>query len=133
KPFLNPDLLDKQNFLEMDFYAKEYYLERTYRTMLQLDVFSSITPIVKIDPNEPLGTNVHVTYHLVPAKRQTFTIEPRFTNSNSILGLMGQVSYTNKNLFGGAQKLKVSFIGGFESQPLIVDIEGVENRAWQLN
>ena len=132
-PYLNPDLLDKQNFLEVDFYAKEYYLERTYRTMLQLDVFSTITPVVEIDPNNPTGKDVNVVYHLVPAKRQTFVIEPRATNSNSILGVSGSVSYTNKNLFKGAQKLKVSFVGGLESQPLIIEEEGEQHRAWNLN
>jgi len=137
-PYLNPDLIDKQNFLEIwdpkyQHFAKEYYIERSYRTMLGLDVFSSITPIVIIDPRDPLGTNVLVTYHLVPAKRQTFTIEPRVTNANSILGISGAVSYTNKNLFRGAQKLKVSFIGGLESQPLIVSEGGTDQRVWELN
>jgi outer membrane protein insertion porin family len=133
-PFLNPDLIDKQNFLYRPHYAKEYYLERTYRTMLQLDVFSTITPIVEVDPNNPLGNKVNVTYHLVPAQKQLFTLEPRVTTSNSVLGLMGSVSYTNKNLFRGAQKLKVSFIGGFESQPQIISAEdGTESRIRKLN
>jgi hypothetical protein len=134
-PFLNPDLIDKQNFLYRPHYAKEYYLERTYRTMLQLDVFSTITPIVEVDPANPFGNKVNVTYHLVPAQKQMFTLEPRVTTTNSVLGLMGSVSYTNKNLFRGAQKLKVSFIGGFESQPLIVSTEGGtdESRIRKLN
>lgn len=121
EPFLEPDLIDKQNFLYIPHYAKEYYLERTYRTMLQLDVFSSITPIVEVDPANPFGNQVNVTYHLVPSKRQTFTLEPQLTNTNSVLGVMGSIDYVNKNLARGAQKLKVSFTGGFESQPVIVD------------
>lgn len=132
-PFLEPDLIDKQNFLYIPHYAKEYYLERTYRTMLQLDVFSTITPIVEIDPAQPLGNQVNVTYQLVPAKRQTFMIEPRVTNSNSILGVMGAISYSNKNLARGAQKLKLSFTGGFESQPLIVDESGAQGQVRKLN
>lgn len=132
-PFLNPDLIDKQNFLYRPHYAKEYYLERTYRTMLQLDVFSTITPVVEIDPSNPFGKYVNVTYHLVPAKRQTFTLEPRVTTTNGVLGIMGSVSYSNKNLFRGAQKLKVSFVGGFESQPLIISEEGVESTIRKLN
>jgi outer membrane protein insertion porin family len=132
-PYLNPDLIDKQNFLYRPHYAKEYYLERTYRTMLQLDVFSTITPIVEVDPANPFGNKVNVTYHLVPAKKQLFTLEPRVTTSNSVLGLMGSVSYTNKNLFRGAQKLKVSFVGGFESQPLIISNDGAQSRIRELN
>ncbi|MBK9192519.1 MAG: hypothetical protein IPM77_14005 [Crocinitomicaceae bacterium] len=132
-PFLEPDLIDKQNFLYIPHWAKEEYLERSYRTMLQLDVFSTITPEIKIDPANPLGRNVVVTYHLVPAKRSTFTLEPRVTNSNSVLGLMGSISYSNKNLARGAQKLKVSFTGGFESQPLIITESGAESRIRKLN
>lgn len=132
-PFLEPDLIDKQNFLYIPHWAKEEYLERSYRTMLQLDVFSTITPEIKIDPANPLGRNVVVTYHLVPAKRSTFTLEPRVTNSNSVLGLMGSVSYSNKNLARGAQKLKISFNGGFESQPLIITESGAQSRIRKLN
>lgn len=133
EPFLEPDLIDKQNFLYIPHFAKEYYLERTYRTMLQLDVFSSITPQMEVSKTNPFGNQVDVVYHLIPAKRQTFILEPRMTNSNSVLGLSGTVSYTNKNLFGGAQKLKISFVGGFESQPLIVSAEGIDKQARKLN
>lgn len=133
-PYLYPDLVNNLNFMEIGKYAQEYYQERSYRTMLQLDVFSSITPIFEVDPKDPLGTGVDVTYHLVPSKRQTFTIEPRITNSNSILGVSGSLNYTNKNMFRGAQKLKISFVGGLESQPEIVRIEGAEEKqAWTLN
>lgn len=127
-PFLEPDLIDKQNFLYIPHYAKEYYLERTYRTMLQLDVFSTITPEIVVDPNRPYDKYVNVTYHLYPSKRQNLVVEPMVTNSNSILGLMGEISYSNKNLFRGAQKLKVSFVGGFESQPLIIADSSSQSR-----
>jgi len=132
-PFLNPDLINNLNFMEIGKFAQEYYQERTFRTMLQLDVFSSVTPIFEIDPKDPLGVGVDVTYHLVPSKRQSFTIEPRVTNSNSILGISGSLSYTNKNMFKGAQKLKISFVVGFESQPEIVRTDDAETKAWQLN
>lgn len=132
-PFLEPDLIDKNNFLYIPHFAKEEYLERSYRALLQLDVFSTITPIVEVDPSDPLGRGVNVTYHLTPAKRQTFVLEPKVVNSNSIVGIMGQVSYNHKNLFRGAQKLKVSFVGGFEAQPLIVSRDGVEEKSFSLN
>ncbi len=134
KPFLDPDLLDKQNFLEIDRsddslnpverYYKEYYIERSYRTMSQLEVFSNISPEIVIDPEEPLGRWLIVTYDLTPLKKQSFLFEPRLSNTNGILGTFGTVGYTNKNLFGGAQKLQLSFIGGLESQPLIVGLDG---------
>lgn len=143
EPFLNPDLLDKQNFLEIDRdhkdsmkYYKEYYVERSYRTLSNLGVFSNIAPKVEVDPEDPLGRWVVVTYDLTPLKKQSFLFEPRVSNTNGILGISGIISYTNKNLFRGAQELQLSFVGGMESQPLIVgNKDGTDGaqRVWQLN
>ncbi|NOQ73498.1 MAG: BamA/TamA family outer membrane protein [Crocinitomix sp.] len=129
KPFIDPVLLDKQNFLEIDkvqlggkdkkFY-KEYYVERSYRTMSNLGVFANITPKVIVDPDAPLSNWVLVFYDLMPIKKQSFLFEPRVLNTNGNLGVLGGVSYSNKNLFGGAQKLEISFVGGFEGRPEIV-------------
>lgn len=127
---VHPFLLDRQNFLEINNpkysngdngWYKEYYVERSYRRLLGIDVFESITPNIKVDPTQPLGNKLQVTYNLKPAKKQLFLIEPRATNSNGFLGVSATVSYTNKNLLGGAEKLKVSFSGGLESQPAVFD------------
>lgn len=126
-PYIEPELLDNQNFLEIyvkgenDHYYKDYYLERSYRTLSNLGVFSTITPRLFINPDKPLSNEVYVEYHLYPLQKQSFVIEPRATNSNSILGINGNISYQNINLARGAQKFKFSLAGGFESQPLIVD------------
>ena len=144
EPFLDPNLLDKQNFLEIDRgnhpdstkkYYQEYYVERSYRTMSNLGVFSTITPKVEVDPAAPLDRFVVVTYDLMPVKKQSFLFEPRVSNTNGILGILGTISYTNRNLFRGAQQLQISFTGGMESQPLIVgtDETGGVTRAFQLN
>jgi hypothetical protein len=121
---IDPYLLDKQNFLEIinednPGWYKEYYIERSFRRILGLEVFESITPSVIIDPIQPYKNFVQVTYHLTPGKKQLFSIEPRATNSNGFLGLSASINYTNKNLFGGAEKLKLSFSGGLESQPAV--------------
>lgn len=130
---LDPFLLDRQNFLEKfipgynnndNGWYKEYYIERSYRRLLGLDVFESITPGVEVDPENPLGGFVQITYDLTPAEKQLFSIEPRATNSSGLLGLSASINYTNKNTFGGAEKLKISFSGGLESQPPVFDNEG---------
>lgn len=122
KPFVKPDLIDFQNFLESRNWYKDYYVERTYRTMNKLDIFSSITPQIEVDPENPTGRFVNVTYDLVPAKKQSFLLEPRAANTNGILGISGTVSYTNKNLWRGAQRLKIALTGGLEAQPAIVAV-----------
>ena len=127
---IHPYLLDRQNFLEINNpnynngdngWYKEYYVERSYRRLIGLDVFESITPNINIDPLQPFGNKIQVSYHLKPSKKQLFLIEPRATNSNGFLGVSATISYTNKNIFRGADKFKLSFSGGLESQPPVFD------------
>jgi outer membrane protein insertion porin family len=114
KPAVKPSLLELQNYLEPSNTYKEYYIDRSYNRLMQLDVFQTI----KIDIKEIEGTNtIDVHYFLTPSKKQSFNVEPRFTNSNGFLGLAASVNYNNKNLFRGSEKFTVSFSGGFESQP----------------
>ncbi|TNE54180.1 MAG: hypothetical protein EP338_08435 [Bacteroidetes bacterium] len=118
KPAVKPEILELQNYLESNNTYKEYYIDRSYNRLLQLDVFEVIKPVIKEVEGEPL---IDVHYYLVPAKKQSFNVEPRFTNSNGFLGLAASLNYNNKNLFRGSEKLTISFSGGFESQPPVFD------------
>jgi hypothetical protein len=136
-PYVTPDLLDKQNFLEhteKDYphYAKDYYVDRTFKSFLRLDIFSRITPRMEVTPSRPLGNTVDVTYDFSPAKKQQFVLEPRATNTSSIMGVSGMISYANKNLFRSANQLKFSMEGGFQSQPLVVGDDGDENKTFEF-
>lgn len=116
KMFVKPGIIELQNYLENDNYYKEYYLERSYTRLLQLDVFSVVKPkLVEV----PDTNQVEVHYYLVPAEKQHFSFEPKATNSNGFLGVSASLNYSNRNLFRGAEKLTFSLSGGFESQPVI--------------
>ncbi len=118
KLFVKPSVIEAQNYLEETNVYKDYYVDRSYARMLDLGVFQVVKPVLE----EIKGTDsLDVHYYLVPAKRQSFGIEPRATNSNGYLGLSASINYVNKNLFRGAEKLTVSLSGGFESQPPIFD------------
>ena len=115
---IDPGLIELQNYLEKENYYKEYYLERSYTRLLQLGLFQVIKPVIVEIP----GTKyIDVHYYLVPAEKQSFGFEPRFTNSNGFLGVQSSINYSNKNLFGGGEKLTLSIGGGFESQPPVFD------------
>lgn len=115
-PTVRPAIIELQNYLEKDNVYKDYYIDRSYNRLMQLDVFQTIKPVVK----EIEGTNkLEVHYYLVPAKKQAYNFEPRFSNSNGFLGVSASVNYNNKNLFRGSEKLTISFSGGFESQPQV--------------
>ena len=117
KPSVNVNLLELQNYLEMTNVYKEDYLERSFQCLTQLGLFSTIKPVVLEKPNNTL----EVHYFLVPSKRKTFAFEPKFTSSFGLLGVNASLNYSDKNIFGGGEKLTFSFGGGFESQPIVFD------------
>ncbi len=115
EPWIKPSILELQNYLEHDNKYKEYYLDRSYRSIVQLGVFSSVKPIIIEKP----GNKIDVHYFLEPAKKQTYGFDPKFTSSAGLLGANASFNYTNKNINRGAGKMVFSFGGGFESQPLV--------------
>ncbi len=118
QPFIKPIIIESQNYLEKNNYYKEYYLERSLSRLIQLGQFATVTPELK----EIYGTNyLDVHYYLTPAKKQSFSFEPKATNSNGFLGISASVNYNNRNLFRGAENLTFTLSGGFESQPAIFD------------
>lgn len=118
KPWITPEILELQNYLEHNNKYKEYYLDRSYRSLVQLGVFSSIKPVL-IEVPESNKLDVH--YYLESAEKQSFGFEPKFTTTSGLLGTTASIYYTNKNLFRGTQKMTVSFGGGFETQTQVFD------------
>ncbi len=117
KLFVNPALIEAQNYLENDNYYKEYYLERSFERLVQLGLFSVIKPeIVETAPGSGL---VKVHYYLAPATKQSFSFEPRAKNSNGFLGLSASLNYNNKNIFRTGTNFVFSLSGGFESNPSV--------------
>src|SRR3989344_136197 len=117
--FVKPGLLEAQNYLEYTNPYKDYYFDRTYNRLLQLGLFSVIKP--EIIEEVPGSGEIEVHYYLVPAKKQSYSFQPRATNSNGFLGVSAEVNYTNKNLFRAGWLTTVSLSGGFESQPPVFD------------
>ncbi|MEJ6777786.1 MAG: BamA/TamA family outer membrane protein [Crocinitomicaceae bacterium] len=115
---IKPRVLEIQNYLEIDKMYSEKQLEKTYLSLLQLDLFKAVKAIL-LEVDYPGCVDAH--YYLVPRKKQSFGFEPRATNSNGYLGVSATLNYTNRNLFKGAEKLTISLSGGFESQPPIFD------------
>ena len=118
KPSVKPEILELQNYLEETNVYKEYYVERSYRSLIQLGVFNNIKPVLSRNSN---NDSLIVNYYLKPAKKQSFSFEPRLKHSNGLLGVAASVNYSNKNIFRSAEKMTLSFGGGFEAQPAVFD------------
>jgi hypothetical protein len=117
KMFVNPELIESQNYLEHTNYYKEYYLERSFSRMVQLGLFSVVKP--EVIETYPGSGVVDVHYYLVPAVRQNFSFEPRAKNSNGFLGLSASANYGSKNIFRTGVAFTTSISGGFESTPTV--------------
>ncbi|NRA12488.1 MAG: hypothetical protein HRT57_11095, partial [Crocinitomicaceae bacterium] len=116
KSIVKPRILEMQNFLEKGKQYKEKYAENSYGSLLRMGLFKAIkTELIEV----PDTNLIEVHYYLAPTKRQSYSFQPRATNSNGFLGVSASVSYTNRNLFHGAERLTLSFSGGFESQPAV--------------
>jgi len=118
KVSVKPEILELQNYLEETNKYKEYYVERSYSSLIRLGIFNTIRPVLKKNLNKD---SLIVNYYLTPAKKQVFSFEPRFKNSNGLLGVSASINYSNKNIFRSAEKLTISFGGGFEAQPPVFD------------
>ncbi len=119
---IKPDVFERNVYLESTNKYKEEYLERSYDQLVQLGLFKVIKIELKDVVSDIKGKNkLDVHYYLIPAAKQSFSFEPRATNSNGFLGVSSSVKYVNKNIFHGAQRLEFSLSGGFESQPPVFD------------
>jgi outer membrane protein insertion porin family len=126
QPFVSPTLIEAQNYLENDNYYKEYYLERSFTRLVQLNLFSIIKP--ELTETYPGSGIIRVRYYLVPATKQSFSFEPRAKNSNGFLGLSASLNYTNKNIFRTGTNFIFSISGGFESNPSVFSTDDKGNK-----
>ncbi len=101
-----------------DFYNADR-VTLTYRRISALPAVRSVNirfnPSDESDDNQLLDCNITT----LPAPRQNISLEGRGTNRGGFLGVQGAVVYTNRNIFGGAERLEVNMTGGVEAQQLL--------------
>ncbi len=113
------ELIEFQNYLEETNYYKGDFVGQSYSRLMNLNIFKTVKP--EIIENEDNSIDVH--YYLTTLEQRTFSFEPKTTHSNSFLGVSTSLNYINRNLYRTGNKLKISFSGGFESQPDIFSNE----------
>ena len=110
-----------QGYNTGDLYQK-IRLDQTYKRYSQLGVFRATTiQLVPKTQSISKGINVLDTHiRLTPAKKELLTIEPQVTNRSGNMGIYGNLLYTHKNLFGGAEAMDVKIIAGLEASQTLV-------------
>lgn len=125
EPIVNPSILEMQNYLEKGKQYKQKYAENSYNSLLRMGLFKAIkTELIEL----PDTNLIEVHYYLAPSKKQSYSFQPKATNSNGYLGVSASINYTNRNLFKGAERLTLSLSGGFESQPPVFaqTVDGIQ-------
>lgn len=103
-------------------------LRQTYRSLANYRLFfaSNITFDTLINQqrfDDTLRNWMDCTIQLQRSKVHTYSVEIEGTNSGGDLGLRGSLVYLNKNIFRGAEVLRIRLNGGIEAQRVISTFE----------
>lgn len=111
---LKPGLLVSSVLFDVgDLYQKSKE-EDTYKKFMSLGNYRTVS--MKYDT---IQGDLRVRIYLEPSKSQTFNIAADGTHTNGLFGVEGSMTYTHSNLFGGAERLRISVSGGLEMQRLL--------------
>jgi outer membrane protein assembly factor BamA len=135
RPDIDADIIScAQSYRTGDMYQRSR-IDRTYKRFSQMGVFKSTT--IQLVPRESsINERIHILdthVRLVPAEKQSFNFYPHVTNRSGNMGIYGNLTYTHRNLFGGAEALDCNIVTGVEaSQTLAFTSATYDNTANQL-
>ena len=115
-PDIDLDVITQSNYLEPGQWYSQDETDKTYQHLNSLRLFQ----IINIKYNESSGErdslleklDCHI--YLKKFKLQSYTIELEGTNSSGNMGGAGNLVYTHKSIFGGAEQFQSKFTGAFE-------------------
>ena len=106
-----PAFLDRQIFLEQGQLYSNTDLRETYKNLSSLGLFQNVE--LDIYPeNDDLKTEIK----LVPLPKRAVTAAVEGLGNNGSLGLGGNISWDNRNLFKGGELLRLSIGGSLTEQ-----------------
>lgn len=110
-------LIHRMNFIQPGNIYSQQDAQVTYDKFMSLQNFKLVN-IQFAESGAPKKLNAYI--QLSPLPRQSYQLEAEGTNSSGNLGLSGNILYTNRNVFGGAQNLFVGINGSIERQTAVV-------------
>ena len=123
--YYNEPEVKPQSFLRSiqileDFPYNQRSVTNTYRALGNFRLFNNVniefdTVNVENDSRNRLDCRITMQQNDV----HSFTVQGESTNSEGDLGIKGSLSYSNKNIFHGAETFQISLKGGFEAQKLV--------------
>lgn len=116
-PDLDADVIAcAQSYRGGDMYQRSR-IDRTYKRFSQMGVFKSTT--IQLLPREnSVNDKIHILdthVRLSPEEKQSYFFYPHVTNRSGNMGIYGNLTYTHRNLFGGAEALDFNIVTGMEA------------------
>lgn len=97
---------------------RENRIKNSYQHINRLRMFSSTEINFSAVEDDTTGEQLIANISLIPLPRRSFTAEVEAMNTSAQLGTNANVSWINRNAFGGGENLNVRLRGGIESQAI---------------
>lgn len=127
KPLLLPRVYKNNIRLQPDSLYREKDVQQTYGSLNALDAISFSTIQLQADYSDSIAPRLHPTIIVTPSKRQALAAELEGTNTSGDLGAAVALTYSNRNLFRGAEVLSLKVRTAYEA---IKGLEGYEGQSY---
>ena len=120
KPQVRPQAFSRSIMVLENFPYNQRSVTGTYRALGNFRLFNNVNiefDTVHIENDSLNRLNCRIT--MQQNDRHSITIQGEGTNSDGDLGIKGSLSYTNRNIFHGAETFQLGLKGGFEAQHLV--------------
>lgn len=97
---------------------RENRIKNSYQHINRLRLFSSTEINFRSVENDTTGEQLVANISMIPLPRRSFTAEVEALNTSAQLGTNANISWVNRNAFGGGENLNVRLRGGIESQAI---------------
>lgn len=120
-PILRPQLINNSLYVRKDSTFSETDIAKTYNALYGLKA----NRFISIQLREADSLNLDCNINIVPDKINTTSFELEGTNTSGNLGIAASTTFTNRNLFNGAEQLSLKLKGAYEA---ITGLEGYSDQ-----
>ena len=122
EPQVRPQAFSRSIMILENFPYNQRSVTGTYRALGNFRLFNNVNIEFDTVSNENDSLNrLNCRITMQQNDKHSFTIQGEGTNSEGDLGIKGSLSYSNKNIFHGAETFQLGLKGGFEAQHLVGD------------
>ncbi|MCL1821532.1 MAG: BamA/TamA family outer membrane protein [Prolixibacteraceae bacterium] len=118
--YYKPKLLTRFNQLESNELYRLKETEETFQGLNRLKQFRFINIYFQEDKSEVDSFLLNCFVDLAPLSRQLVSFDVEGTNTSGNLGVAGNVNYTHRNLFRGAENFQLRVKGALERQQTLI-------------